>query len=986
MAAAAIFGTVEERNRALSDLAASDAFHDFNTMSRLSQENKALGEKALDKIWTKTREIGTLHTPTAHEEEERAFERAIGKPLSDFRKLHKDPMPLTVLAAGKQSIEYEWQAVEVQQKVGGGVFEYTDSAELFKAITGGGTDPLYFMIDAINVGFHKALLNDKGSPVGKAVYITTRERTNDSASNRDMSTYVANSHGKKVRLEVLRDESDVRAEYPVMAAGSTEPMALFNSIYTLSLENKTTSKTKEGLESSILTFKKATGTVIKTVTSQSGIADHGNSINSLYERLVKFLKKISKIAGGTDDYFVALQQKRSGDWLQVLSTFQRGRYDTALEAGVPIFLASEDRLCVLYGLLVGANMIYTFQQGEKGYITIFRRKQKRTAAERAAERLEAYQGVLREILGDGAESLERAPIVPGGLPFTEAVGLYLGFMSAKIGEFSAAATKAREAALAIAAAAPGQRFNPIIFDAGLKAALLPLYTLVLFVRAFPVKPLAIADVSLTLKELNKTRLNVGAAKIDAWRAATAILRGLFATAPTALNSADEFRAALAQLYTVFETSNRDAHTALNALTAAKPLYEQSELALIQQIAARCPQSLLAPLQPLFAAMVEVGNRVLAEGGDSEKRKRATTLRMNGAILEYLLLAEVTNFPAAAIPSFSALLAKTFERPAATKPKGNLFAVHRILAASYKNFVQSGERKNLIETFLKVYRGASGGARSRSVAAKTAAKTYKKSLVALSRLFSKTATRRRSASTSLERKYARAEDAPAGKMSSLLPLYLVAYILEDLSFETDTDPYGSVPHLQGILAGLLDSECIARAHKELAPATPIGLFLGFYAEVVAYFVFVGLPNVLHSEVVARLFAGYDLLDVDELGRILRTGVLGDTAIVELEEGLGGELVAFLEKVLALRLPDKPGGNLRRNIVVALRNLEGYEQKAVRTSSKERSVTRRKKTGAKLVEEVLAAKRSRMKTISRKATARVPFSKKPLPMIHEESMPA
>jgi hypothetical protein len=980
MAAAAIFGTVEERNRVLSDLASSDAFHDFNAMSRLSNENKALGEKALEKIWTQTHEIGTIHTPTGYNDEEATFEKIIGKPLSDFRKIHKDSRPLTILAAGKQSIEYEWQTVEVQRKTGGDSYDYTDSAELFKAITGG--EPLYFMIDAINVSFHKALVKDKGSAIGKAVYITTRERTNDSANNRDMSTYAAISEGSKVRLEVLRDESDVRANYPVMATGSTDPLSLFNSIYTLSLENKTTSKTKEGLESSILTFKRATGAVIKTVTSQSGTIDHGNSVNSLYGRLVNFLKKLVKTGDVAEDYFTALQQKRSGDWLQVLSTFQRSRYGTALEAGVPVYLASEDRLCVLYGLMTGANMIYTFQQGEKGFITIFRRKQKRTAAERDAERLEAYKGVLREILGESAESLERAPIVPGGLPFDEAVGLYLESMSAKFKEYSAAAAKAREAALQIAAAVPGQRFNPVMFDAALKGALLPLYKFMLFVRAFPFNILALVDVHLTLKELNKTHLKVGAAKIDAWQSAATTLRGLFATVPTALNSADEFRAALAQLYTVFETSNRDADTALNALTAMKPLYEQSELALIQQIAARCPQSLLAPLQPLFAAMVHLGARVLVEGGDSEKRKRATTLRMNGAILEYLLLAEATNFPAAAIPSFSALLAKTFERPAATKPKGNLFAVHRILAASYKNFVQSGERKNLIETFLKVYRGASGGARSRPVTAKT----YKKSLVALSRLFSKSATRRRSASTSLERKYSRAEDAAAGKMSSFLPLYLVAYILEGLSFEKDTDPYGPVPHLQGILAGLLDSECIARAHKELAAVVPIGLFLGFYAEVVAYFVFVGLPNVLHSEVVARLFAGYDLLDVDELGRILRVGALGDTAVVELEEGLGGELVTFLGKVLALRLPEKPEGNLRRSIVVALRNLEGYEQKALRTSSKERSSTRRKKTGAKVVEEVLTAKRSRMKTISRKATARVPFSKKPLPMIREESMPA
>jgi hypothetical protein len=1050
---AAIFTTVEERNRVLSDLAASDAFHDFGNTGRLSEENKKLGENAMPKIWAQTREIGTVQTPRGYGDEEATFERIIGKPLSEFRKVHKDARELVILAGPgvRDTIEYEWQTIEVSTRLADGSYRYTDSAELFRAITGGGSDPFYFMIDAINVNFYAALIESKGAKIGDAFYITTRERTNDSAGNRDLRGYVERSKDSRVRLGILRDESDMRTTYSVMGVASTDPTSLFNSIYTVTLENRTTSKTKEGLESSVLTFKRTSGAAIKTITSQAGTVDHGNSVNSLYGRLVNFLKKLVKNDDALEDYFTALQQKRSGDWLQVLSTFLRSRYGTALEPGVPIYLASEDRLCILYGLLTGANMIYTHQSGDKGFITIFRRKQKRTAAEKAAERLAAYQRVLRDILGEEepgkpAKNLATAPIVPGGMPFNTACVLYMSFLTTKIGEFSAAVAKSREAALAIAAAAPGRRFDVTAFDAALKEALLPLYKLVLFVRAFNMNFLALADVSLTFAQLNKTQLKVHAPKIDAWQSVAATLRGMFATMPTALNSPEEFQTAATQLYTIFETSNRDADSALKGLTGAQPLYEQEELAIVQQISTFCPARLLAPLQPLFAAMLASANGALAGGADTKTRERALTLRMNAAILEYMLLAEATNFPAAAIPSFSAVLAKTFERSVA-KPKGNLFAVHRILAASYKNFVQSQERKSLIETFLKVYRGsggaAKGGARSRAVS-KSGAASYKKTLVALSRLFAKPTGRRstkRSASTSLERKYKRDELA-GGRMSSLIPLYLVAHVLEDYAVYKDIQPYECVPRLQGLLAALLAPEFVERAHKMLAPAVPFGLFLGFYAEVVGYFVFVGLPSVSRyrgpwsntttyaqgdlvlgeladkyyvslqnsntgnipstsgtywgpivsgtvqvsrSALVSQQFSGFYGPDVEELGLLLRDGILGDVPVV-LEPGLDAELMGFMGRVFSLRSAAVGAEKLSRSIILNLRSLEGYQQKTGGTPSPNRGVTRRKSKSATLVASALAAHRSRMKTAKksgRKASGRKVSDRKPLTAIREDA---
>ena len=920
-------GTPQERNYKLSNLAASDAFHDFDTMGRLSAENKALKENVLREIWIDTKEMGTLDVPVDYKHEDDAFEDALGIPIHDIKK-PGPKRPLTVLNAGKDSIEYEWRTVQVATKSGAD-YVYEDSLELFEEIAGPGESTLYFMIDAINVNFYAALTNDRGAKTKEVVYLSTRERTNDSAGNRDLTGYVQRSKDSKVQLKILRDELPTRVNYTPLERTSTNPLALFNSVYTLSLENKP--PTKEGLDTSILIFKDANASTLKTVVSQSGSATHESTVNSLYGKLVAFFKKRT----AKDEYFITLQQKRSGDWLQVLSTFQRNRYGGKVPAGAPVFLASEDRLCVLYGLLVGANMIYTHQQGDKNYITIFRRKQKLTAAERRKEQLAALQERLTILLA-GSTSLEKGPVVPGGISFEEAAAIYLKFVTDILGKLGAEVTAARAATTNRLAGLVQQRFSPTAYDSLMKPLFSPLYTILLFFRAFQVNLYAISDVKLTLEDV-KTNMERASAKIEAWESAANVFRDLFKENVSALHSAEAFQKGLVALYGVFEASNKERDAVLNEMTLSKPLYEQAALGFLQQLSMMCPDSFLTPLKPFFTAIHGVAETVLSGQPSSDTKKKAQVVRMNAAILDYLLLHDTQFFPAEAVPSFAELLNKTFEKPAATR-KGNLFAVHRLLSSAYQRFVASKEREQRIAAFLKAFSAQSGGARTarlahrpifgRSQTAKLV-RRIERLTAKVQRPLTASITR---ASTSLERSYVRQGASDTSVVSSLLPLYMVDRMLEEFSYYPDIHPYEVVPMLRGLLARMLNDSVVLAANRTFAPHVDSAIFRGAYYEWVGYFLFNALPNATKNPVVLSLFSGKVYLPhLEEVGRLLVSGVLGQRPglsyaldagfAAECEKRLTG-LFVFLGEQSAVATTD-----LRKSIVAGIRTMEGFRHKSV-----------------------------------------------------------
>lgn len=950
-----------ERNYILSNLAASDAFHDFDTMSRISAENQALQKNVLQGIWSKTRQIGTLTEPTTHKKEDELFEELLGIPIGAFQSPGLKGT-LKVLSGGPNPIEYEWETTAVYRTEGDEIQYALSSLNLFKAITGDASEPkLYFMIDAANVSLHKALIHDKGSGEKELVYIETRERVNDPADNRRMDKYVDESRDSKIRMKILEDVYANRINYPAMAATSTDTAALFNSIFSLSLEAKASGKTKEGLSSSILTFKRTTGQALKTITIQNGAAENENTVNSLYKRLVAFFKG-SVGATALEDYFIALQQKRSGDWLQVLSTFDTSRYPE-VPAGAPVFLVSLDRLCVLYGLCVGANMIYTFQVGSQNCITTFRRKQKRSAAERRADELASLVARTEAHVGKskaGATDLADAPIVDDGIPYRLAVEVYSRYMTTRISALMAAADTTYKAIFSQLPELNKEetRFTgEAMYNPPLRAILKPVYDLLLFFQAFPphlefladiaITPAAIASISKlsTVKE-REAEMKRASIKLQTWESVVAVLRDLFrGSAADWATSEEAMRSALDELMKRFETSNREREQFIVSVKLEEDIYSQPVLAVFQQFQTFFLPSHLAPMKPLFQSMIQKASKVLDAGAasSSKARAQATRLRMNAILSSYVLFRDEPLFPAGAIPSFSAILEKVYVRPTPERKK-NAFAIHRIIAGAYQTFVAGAERKKLVEAFLQTFAaGQTGGARTTRTTRKrhfgipAAIQKYVKVLGRISASTAKSSIKTASLSAaktgSLARKYNRDMGAPAAPIHALLPLYLTARLLQEYQFQTDRHPYESSQHLLAILAACMTPAAITTIHSTVAPRIERAVFLPFYYEVLATFFFVVLPTIRNYPAFHPLFTGFDLENLEELGLLLADNTLGTRPdfTLTLGESTDATLVEFLRTLFAILQTQPPSNPLspERSILLAIRAQEGYRRKSSTT---------------------------------------------------------
>ncbi len=844
--AAYSFATVSHRNITLANLAASDAFHDFDDMGRVGKTVKDSDKNIMPKIWNDEKKIGTLPDPTDHKSEEALFEEIIGVPLSIFRTPGRKGN-LNILSAGANTIQYEWETVVAYEAVGDEM-RYKPSLGLFNAITGNPAEKtIYFMIDAINVSIHKALIHDKydeGAATEKnLIYLETRERLNDPADNRRMDHYVKNSEGSKVGFQIFYDEYTQRVSYPKITETSTQPSQLFNSIFTLSLEAK--QKSKEGLASSTLTFRRDTGAALKTVTVQNGAVENDNSVNSLYQRLVDFFRG-AKTPTALEDYFIALQQKRSGDWLQVLAALDTRRFPQ-IPASAPIFLASLDRLCVLYGLCVGANMIYTFQRGNSYCFTVFRRKQKLSAADRRKENVEALQNILRGLLG-AATNLKEAPIIAGGIPYEKAVALYLRFVGSKTAAYAAAIDQTFKALSAQYAALAGGRFtDESTFNGPLRLAIKPLYDFLLFSRAFPQTLEAVADVTLTLADIKETEESIqkAAAKLTVWQYVVGVFRDLFATADASWSTSEAaMETALEVLFKKFDASNRERDQALASIDMKKELYDQPILAVFQQLETFLPKELLAPIDGLFDAMTKKATDALQPGVASATRVRAMRLRMNAAMGKYVLLRSVDALPVGVIPSFSALLTKLFVHPTPDRKK-NIFAIHRIIAKAYQNFVDSNVRLGLIQAFKAAYDAAAAGV---GVGAASGGSPR----AARGRMVRKTVA------------------LPIGVLPSL---FLATQVLKEMMHHEDAHPFEVSPFVYSLLKNLMADATIRKVYASLPHGIPVPLYRAAYSEAVGYFIFFVLQRIDINEDFARIFERFDKDHVKEIGGILKDSILG-----------------------------------------------------------------------------------------------------------------
>lgn len=230
-----------------------------------------------------------------------------------------------------------------------------------------GTNPsLAFTIDATNVPFYDRFVQKTGAGVQKmGTYVYMRESVNDAASK----VSIPDVDDADVRIQTVDDTATYNVLYPSIK--DTTPDALtklseqemFYSEYNLSLSGMGT----EAPPAVTLTlYNNAFTQKVQIVKGRKEEA-HPNAVPTLAKRISDLAKSLKP--GGEErkkmEYFTALQQKRSGDWLQVLGCLQPERF--GLPPTSRISLVSLDKICVAYGLFAGIDVIMTyFLEGRDG--------------------------------------------------------------------------------------------------------------------------------------------------------------------------------------------------------------------------------------------------------------------------------------------------------------------------------------------------------------------------------------------------------------------------------------------------------------------------------------------------------------------------------------------------------------------------------------------------------------------------------------------
>lgn len=383
MAAAARpkFATNLERNAALNDAALSDALHDFKGARGAARGDSDLDDFSLEKLRRsiEANGIGTVVAPSDSYNEWDCFRALTGLTRDDVQT--EGPEKDLTIVAGENPILYKWDSRVIGTKNPDNTNNWSlKSIELLDWIQGEANVkkgiPFYCLIDAYNVKFYAAL-GDLGKTrrVGdprKAYFLSPREKLNDAANSPDNSlekVIVALPEGSPIEIEMLYDEYAQDVVYPAtLSREGTQPEKyLFNSIYNVAISPITGAKDK--IKSVTTKFFSSTY-ASSPIVIQKGVAEdkHPNGVNVLLKKLIPFFTKPNR-----QQFHTTLQQKRSGDWLQVLSTFEPERFK-GLAPGTPVFFCTLDSIAAGYALSVGANVIFTYNKEGESCLAVFRRQ------------------------------------------------------------------------------------------------------------------------------------------------------------------------------------------------------------------------------------------------------------------------------------------------------------------------------------------------------------------------------------------------------------------------------------------------------------------------------------------------------------------------------------------------------------------------------------------------------------------------------------
>jgi len=349
-------------------MAATDAHHDFDS---------GRGEGAFRTIFNGRgiRDIGTPVQPTGLHDEATILNSFLSfmepgrNDVEAFRTkfLRPDFEGMEFPRDADDPIPYEVNTLKLSQRArdSGLGYDYGDNtaASFFDFIDRTGSGRAAFLIDAVCVSFYNVFAIPGEGRDATAYFLNSREAVNDGAGKIDLAPLAAQTARGDFSVKVveLEDQLAEPVVYPCTDVNdTTDPKSLFYSIFNITMSPI---GSKGGKKSIMMNYSTA-GFEETSIVVQGQRDETANSVSALTKRILSIFTG-ARTPAKDRAYFKILQQKRGGDWLQVLSCLDPTRYPT-LPADTPIVLCTHDRICAAYALAMGVNVLFThiWRRGE----------------------------------------------------------------------------------------------------------------------------------------------------------------------------------------------------------------------------------------------------------------------------------------------------------------------------------------------------------------------------------------------------------------------------------------------------------------------------------------------------------------------------------------------------------------------------------------------------------------------------------------------
>jgi len=236
------------------------------------------------------------------------------------------------------------------------------------------------VIDALASSWWSAIRDQRGDPLGTLNVLTNREMINDPAGKTNPADKIYKTNNtplgdRRVFLKSYQDTAPYTITYPEWSSPRTDYHNDFFSRYYLSLNS--VQYTLKGYNTQIFFRNQSAADIIPPIPIANTGPDQ-NSVNVISKKITTLSSKLT--AGNRHLFGIYLQQKRSGDSLQVLSTLDNKRpyiqRTRAKTTGLPLsnlettytYLVTNDIWNASYAILNGANIILLTNDGDRAYI------------------------------------------------------------------------------------------------------------------------------------------------------------------------------------------------------------------------------------------------------------------------------------------------------------------------------------------------------------------------------------------------------------------------------------------------------------------------------------------------------------------------------------------------------------------------------------------------------------------------------------------